>query len=96
MLSLFTTRENLSKLIAKSGKKPIIVTGILGNERAQDIIPLLSQNAHSLYLVRAQSTKSCSPEALVSLIQNHNHCPNILQSARKPFLERLLSYRRWK
>ena len=49
--------ENLSKHIAESGKNPIIVTGILGNERAQDIMPLLSQNAQSLYLVEPNQPK---------------------------------------
>ena len=67
--------ENLSKHIAKSGKKPIIVTGILGNERAQDIIPLLSQNAHSLYLVEPKQPRSCSPETLVSLIPKSQNAP---------------------
>ena len=67
--------ENLSKHIAKSGKKPIIVTGILGNERAQDIMPLLSQNAHSLYLVEPKQPRSCSPETLVSLIPKSQNTP---------------------
>ena len=50
--------ENLFKHIAESGK-PIIATGILGNERAQDISPSASQNAHSLYLCRTNQPRSC-------------------------------------
>lgn len=79
-------KENLSKHIAESGQKPIIVTGILGNERAQDIIPLLSQNAHSLYLVEPNQPRSCSAETLTAMI------PQSQSVATKPSqLEKLFS-----
>lgn len=60
--------ENLSHHIAESGKKPIIITGILGKERAQDIMPLLSKYAQMLYLVEPKQPRSCTPETLASMI----------------------------
>ena len=60
--------ENLRQLTAESGKKPIIITGILGKERAQDIMPLLSQYAHTLYLVEPKQPRSCPAETLASMI----------------------------
>ena len=78
--------ENLSKLVAETGEKPIIVTGILGNERAQDIMPLLSQNAHSLYLVEPNQPRSCSAEALIAMIPKPQ-----LVAAKPSQLEKLFS-----
>ena len=60
--------ENLLKHITESGKKPIIITGILGNERARDIMPLLSKYTETLYLVEPKQPRSCSAETLASMI----------------------------
>lgn len=60
--------ENLIKHITESGKKPIIITGILGNERARDIMPLLSKYTETLYLVEPKQPRSCSAETLASMI----------------------------
>jgi dihydrofolate synthase/folylpolyglutamate synthase len=60
--------ENLIKYITESGKKPIIITGILGNERARDIMPLLSKYTEALYLVEPKQPRSCSAETLASMI----------------------------
>jgi dihydrofolate synthase/folylpolyglutamate synthase len=60
--------ENLLKHITESGKKPIIITGILGNERARDIMPLLSKYTEALYLVEPKQPRSCSAETLASMI----------------------------
>lgn len=60
--------ENLQNHIIETGKKPIIITGILGRERARDIMPLLSRFAESLYLVEPNQPRSCSAETLTSLI----------------------------
>ena len=38
-------------------------------------MPLLSQNAHSLYLVEPKQPRSCSPETLVSLIPKSQNTP---------------------
>ena len=60
--------ENLRQLTAESGKKPIIITGILGKERARDIMPLISRYAHTLYLVEPKQPRSCTAETLASMI----------------------------
>ena len=60
--------ENLRQLTAESRKKPIIITGILGKERAQDIMPLISRYAHTLYLVEPKQPRSCTAETLASMI----------------------------
>lgn len=60
--------ENLRNCITHSGQKPIIITGILGSERARDIMPMLSQYAQSLYLVEPKQPRACSAETLSSFI----------------------------
>ena len=85
--------ENLFKHITESGKKPIIVTGILGNERAQDIMPLLSQNTEALYLVEPNQPRSCSAEALAAMIPKSQSVATIPSQLENLFSKRLLPYR---
>ncbi|MFL2848289.1 MAG: bifunctional folylpolyglutamate synthase/dihydrofolate synthase [Coraliomargaritaceae bacterium] len=79
--------ENLRNHIAESGKKPIIITGILGRERAGDIMPLLSQFAKSLYLVEPDQPRSCSAETLTSLIPKSQSIQPIASRLEQLFSE---------
>ena len=77
--------ENLRQLTAESRKKPIIITGILGKERAQDIMPLLSQYAHTLYLVEPKQPRSCTAETLASMIPKSQSTRTIASQLEKLF-----------
>jgi dihydrofolate synthase/folylpolyglutamate synthase len=61
---LETLRGNLRKLIAKQECKPYIITGMLGEDRAQALLPVLSRNAKKLYLVTPDQPKATPAEAL--------------------------------
>lgn len=72
--------ENLRKLVAESSVKPIIITGILGKERAIDMIPLLSRYAQTLYLVEPKQPRSCKAETLASMIPKSQPIQSIASS----------------
>ncbi len=61
---LETLRGNLRRLRQKEGRKPHIITGMLGDERANALLPLLVQNASSLSLVTPNQPRATSAEAL--------------------------------
>lgn len=61
--------ENLEATIkAASGRKPLIITGILGEERARTLMPLLSQYARELYLLKPNQPRACSIQTLTELV----------------------------
>ena len=57
-------RENLTAHFKAKGMKPIIVSGVLGNERAKSLMPLLSEFAQALYLVSLEQPGACDTQAL--------------------------------
>jgi dihydrofolate synthase/folylpolyglutamate synthase len=65
---LETLRGNLRKLIDKQGRKPYIITGMLGEYRAKALLPVLSRNANKLYLVTPDQPKATPTDALFSLL----------------------------
>lgn len=49
--------ENLQK---EAGRKPLVVTGVLGRERAEPLFRVLARHAASLHLVRPEQERACS------------------------------------
>jgi dihydrofolate synthase/folylpolyglutamate synthase len=65
---LETLRGNLRKLIEKQGRKPYIITGMLGEDRAKALLPVLSRNAERLYLVTPDQPRATPADVLFSLL----------------------------
>lgn len=60
--------KNLQRLIARTGVRPIILTGTLGNHRAQSLMPVVARYAREIYLLRPNQPRACSEEELVACI----------------------------
>jgi dihydrofolate synthase / folylpolyglutamate synthase len=54
----------LKKLAAETGCAPIVVTGVLGEFRAQALLPVIGRRAQEIHLVIPQQTRACSYEEL--------------------------------
>lgn len=63
---LETLRGNLQRLQQKEGRKPHILTGMLGEERASALLPLLCQHAQSLHLLTPKQPKATPAQWLYS------------------------------
>ncbi|MBC2594348.1 bifunctional folylpolyglutamate synthase/dihydrofolate synthase [Ruficoccus amylovorans] len=60
--------DNLSRLIAATGRKPIILTGILGEERAAALLPVMARHASGFVLLQPDQPRALAPERLRALI----------------------------
>ena len=60
--------ENLEATIKVDGRKPLIITGILGEERARALLPILSRYARELYLLEPKQPRACSVQTLTQLL----------------------------
>src|SRR5258708_3916257 len=59
---------NLRKLFAETGKKPVIVTGALGELRARALIEVISRHAREIYLIIPNQQRASSYETLEGFI----------------------------
>ncbi len=50
--------ENLGRLAAQSGQKPIVIAGVLGEYRAQALLPVAARHAKALYLVKPNQPRA--------------------------------------
>jgi dihydrofolate synthase/folylpolyglutamate synthase len=57
-------RNQLGELISKTGRRPIVVTGILGEHRARVLLPVIATFAREIILVRPKQPRACSWESL--------------------------------
>lgn len=57
-------RENLTAILKTDKKKPIIITGILGVERAKSLMPILAEFARELHLVTPDQPRACEAQTL--------------------------------
>lgn len=57
-------RENLARLVAATGAKPIIVAGTLGEERGRSLMATVAPFARELYLVQPDQDRALAPEAI--------------------------------
>jgi dihydrofolate synthase/folylpolyglutamate synthase len=59
---------NLTRLIAATGRPPVVVTGVLGAARAKPLLETLCRHVREIYLVRPQQARACSFEELEALV----------------------------
>ncbi|MDF3059224.1 MAG: bifunctional folylpolyglutamate synthase/dihydrofolate synthase [Rariglobus sp.] len=60
--------DQLRSLVAKTGRKPVIVTGVLGAARARPLLETISRHAAEIHLVMPQQSRACGFEELETLI----------------------------
>lgn len=63
-----TLDSNLRRLIAQTGRKPIVITGVLGEARARALLEVLCRHAQEIYLVPPRMERACTYEQLESLV----------------------------
>ena len=63
-----TLEQNLKILIAASGRKPVIVTGALGEFRARALLGVVLRYASEVHLVTPKQARACSFEELLALV----------------------------
>jgi len=59
---------HLRKLVADTGRKPVVVTGVLGVARARPLMNVISRHAAEIHLVMPQQSRATSFEELEALI----------------------------
>ena len=60
--------QNLRRLIAATGRKPIIVTGALGEFRARALLDVVLRCAGEVHLVTPHQARACTFEELLALV----------------------------
>ncbi|ACB75635.1 bifunctional folylpolyglutamate synthase/dihydrofolate synthase [Opitutus terrae] len=60
--------SSLARLVAETGRQPIIVAGALGPARARALLPVVCLHAAELRLVVPRQSRACSFEQLESLV----------------------------
>ena len=63
-----TLDENLRRLVERTGSKPVILTGILGEERARALLPVMARYAKSLVLLVPDQPRALSTDQLKALV----------------------------
>jgi len=61
-------RENLRRLVADTGRKPVVITGALGVARAGSLLATISDFAREIHLVMPHQARACTFEELESLV----------------------------
>ncbi|MBW8782328.1 MAG: bifunctional folylpolyglutamate synthase/dihydrofolate synthase [Verrucomicrobia bacterium] len=59
---------HLRALVEQSGRRPVVVTGVLGAARARPLLETISRYAAEIHLVMPQQARACSFEELEALI----------------------------
>ncbi|MDP2137970.1 MAG: folylpolyglutamate synthase/dihydrofolate synthase family protein [Candidatus Didemnitutus sp.] len=60
--------NNLHHLVTETGRKPVIVVGVLGEFRARALLDVICRYAREVHLVLPQQSRSCSFEQLEGLV----------------------------
>lgn len=60
--------ENLKRLFAATGRKPVVIVGVLGEFRARAVLEVVCRHAREVHLVRPQQARACSYEELEALM----------------------------
>ena len=56
--------ENLRQLIAETGRKPVVVVGVLGETRARALLEVLARHAREIHLLPPRMERACTHEQL--------------------------------
>jgi len=59
---------NLGELVARTGRKPVIVTGVLGEVRARALLEVVCRHAREVHLVPPHTDRACSYEQLEAAV----------------------------
>jgi len=59
---------NLARLVAETGRKPVILTGILGEFRARPLLAVIARHAKEIHLAIPHQSRACNFETLEHLI----------------------------
>ncbi len=59
---------NLTRLVATTSQRPVIITGVLGVARARPLLQTIARHAAAIYLVVPQQARASSQEELAALI----------------------------
>lgn len=60
--------QSLAALYAETGRRPIIVAGVLGRSRAEAIIPVLCAHAQRLHFVSPAQRRACTVDELTRMV----------------------------
>ena len=60
--------SNLTRLVAETGQRPLVITGILGTIRARPLLAAIAEHASEIVLVPPDQPRACSVEELRALI----------------------------
>lgn len=59
---------SLARLVAETGRAPIVVAGVLGEARARPLVKVICQHAREIYFVVPAQARACSFEQLSALV----------------------------
>lgn len=59
---------NLEHLVAETGRRPVVITGVLGAARARPLIETVSRYAREIHFAVPQQARACSHEELERLV----------------------------
>jgi dihydrofolate synthase/folylpolyglutamate synthase len=60
--------SNLARLVAETGQRPVVITGILGSARARPLLAAIAEYAAEIVLVPPDQPRACSVRELRELI----------------------------
>ena len=58
----------LAKLVAETGRAPVVITGVLGVARARPLLEVIGRHAREIHLVRPQQARASTFEELEALV----------------------------
>lgn len=59
---------NLARLRAETGRRPVVIVGVLGRDRAQPLIDVICRHAREIYFVVPDQPRACSHAELAALV----------------------------
>lgn len=59
---------NLAALVRDTGRRPVVITGVLGLDRARPLLAVLARHARELILVRPDQERACTTEELAACV----------------------------
>lgn len=58
----------LRRLVEETGRRPVVIAGVLGKERAKPLLTAIAEHAVEIILVKPQQARACSFEELEALL----------------------------
>lgn len=80
-----TLEENLRALVTETGRRPVVVTGVLGRERAAPLLAAICRHASAVHLVVPRQPRACGYEELESLLPASFHGPVVRDTVERIF-----------